>query len=142
MTSISQIDLAWAAGFIDGEGCFQISGDLSSCDISAFQTSILPIAKLKDLFGGHTWFAKARGTSREGWIWEVSSQKAVTTDNLILPYLVVKDSQAQILIAFAKTILKNNGSRLTDEIREKRRGLRSLMTDINKGRPIEERIAI
>lgn len=49
--SPSLCDIAWAAGFIEGEGCFS-SASVSSPRIRVSQCNIEPLMRIQALFGG------------------------------------------------------------------------------------------
>src|SRR5215469_9258994 len=49
--AISLVDIAWAAGFLEGEGCFAVA---KTCvRVSACQVQREPLNKLASLFGGN-----------------------------------------------------------------------------------------
>lgn len=49
---ISSIDLAWAAGFIEGEGSFSTDSKQNSISVQVSQVQWWPLEKLQQLFGG------------------------------------------------------------------------------------------
>ena len=48
---MTSIDIAWAAGFIEGEGCFQSRGP--AAQIVVTQVQLEPLLRLQRIFGGH-----------------------------------------------------------------------------------------
>ena len=53
---ITSIEIGWVAGFLEGEGCFRSEGSAGKTPrIDATQVEYSPIARLIDLFGGHSW---------------------------------------------------------------------------------------
>ena len=73
-------DLHWAAGFIEGEGCFDKSN--GSGRVSVNQVNQEPIDKLLALFGGAAkYYHKRRGTIHKSqpspiWNWYASGSRA------------------------------------------------------------------
>lgn len=100
-------DIAWAAGFIDGEGCFTLakSGRSSASAywraplVSAGQKTLRPLEKLHSMFGG-----KIYGPQKSGmWYWKLQNAEQVrTVVPILLPYLVVKQLEAEIVLAYAQ----------------------------------------
>jgi intein-encoded DNA endonuclease-like protein len=112
----SETELAWAAGFFDGEGCIILRKSKNTYVVRATVTQVnpAPITKFKQLFGGHISLQKQK---REGWKdqwkWEQDSKSGVETLKLLLPYLIVKRDVAEIAIEFQNT--KKHGSKATEE---------------------------
>ena len=48
---MTSIEIAWAAGFIEGEGCFQSRG--AAAQIVVSQVQLEPLVRLQRIFGGH-----------------------------------------------------------------------------------------
>ena len=99
----NEIELSWAGGFIDGEGCITILTDRKShaAAINVGQVSRIPLDKLQRLFGGSVGFVHdKRGGHYQ---WRVYGPSASKTAELLLPYLCLKNEQAELLIAFQKT---------------------------------------
>jgi hypothetical protein len=101
-------DLAWAAGFLDGEGCFTLyarrkrPNPIYRGHISATQVNITPLKKLVNLFGGtiHT-HHRRDGPRSHCYSWSASGYNAVL--DAIIPYLVGKRDQATILRNFLRS---------------------------------------
>lgn len=92
-------DLAWAAGFFDGEGCFTASAKVR------YQTSEGPksrrylnltvaqkydplLVRLREMFGaGGIYAQKERPTSSAGFKWACNGREAFHVANLLWPYL-------------------------------------------------------
>lgn len=129
-------ELAWAAGFLDGEGHFglarqggkhRITDDARQPFIKATQVVPEPLEKLKAMFGGTV---NARGTKtstgKTAYDWTIRSGVRVReVVPLIEPYLIVKREQALIVLEFAsKMRIKGTGSyALSEEEKEWRRTL-------------------
>lgn len=73
MTNIT--DLAWAAGFLEGEGSFGCHG--GSTRVSAGQVQKEPLDRLSKLFGGKMWLKQPTGMSTKPiWIWYLKSKRS------------------------------------------------------------------
>ena len=73
MSKISTIDLYWAAGFLEGEGCFgayPIQPLVTACQVARE-----PIDQLQRIFGGTISCAR-RATQKDQWVWKVYSRRA------------------------------------------------------------------
>jgi hypothetical protein len=120
-----QTDLAYMAGIVDGEGCFYIglipkkTGDgyinehyrgLMKIDNTCFDL----IEWLDNIFSG-TASAVTRTTSsrkfeREVFSWIATGDRLLDVCEQILPYLVIKKRQCEIMINFRKTYTEQIGS--------------------------------
>lgn len=118
-------DIIWAAGFMDGEGTITIKRYLSkSCKrgitfqpyVSCGQTikGIVAIEKLKEIFGGSISQWEQTGNRLDTIGWATVSRQALQTVKSLLPFLVLKRKQAEIIIAFYKRH-KGRGKHLTDK---------------------------
>src|SRR5260370_28700476 len=118
----SQSELAYAAGFFDGEGCICIALQKgSSCrgvyyphirryfiSISMSQNDPAPLRWLVERFGGSSRFLRGKRSyyqwHYERWNWVLSTNAALRFLRLVRPYLIVKASQADLAFKFAETI--------------------------------------
>jgi hypothetical protein len=92
-------DLAWAAGFFDGEGCmtattgnYYETSEGRKCrrylrlDVSQKTDPLL--LRLRDIFGvGSLQYQKQRPTSSEGWKWVCNGRAAFFVADLLWPWL-------------------------------------------------------
>jgi hypothetical protein len=108
-------DMAYAAGFFDGEGSINIKnpgkspkGAGHSLVVSASQTVPAPLLWIKDRWGGSV--RPLRKRSSPAWEWCAGSKLAFRFLQDILPYLTVKRDQAIIAIEF-QSRKKNTGRR-------------------------------
>jgi hypothetical protein len=114
---LDPIDAAWAAGFLDGEGCFTIllkkqndkrldgsrggRGVTYRPLIAAAQISQKPLLKLQQMFGGNLRLIVNSGARRDVWHWQLEGGgKIAQATQVLIPYLVVKKSQARVLLEF------------------------------------------
>lgn len=110
-------DIAYAAGFFDGEGSINIKKPTRTCGyrlvVSATQTIITPIEWFRVRWGGSI-RTKTETTKRKvAWEWTVTSQLALEFLKNVRPFLLVKGEQADIAIEFQSR--KFNGIRNTAE---------------------------
>lgn len=114
----SSFDLAWAAGFIDADGTITIKRMLRKpiqghptphiqyqalvqVGQRNYPNSRKAIEKLQTMFGGYVHpYQPKKGA--EMLTWGVVSQKAFRVLELILPFLVLKKDNAEIVIDFHK----------------------------------------
>lgn len=118
-------DLAWAAGFIDGDGSFSItrlgksvSGVVRlQAQVSVTSKDIRPVTKLIEVLGGtaeviHHGSGGLKPFSSY-YHWRLRGKKAYDAIKLIEPYLVLKREQANLateyLDSMAKTRLTGRG---------------------------------
>lgn len=113
---INPIDCAWAAGFLDGEGCFTITvhkkGRNFIPGIIAGQVYGEPLEKLHGLFGGSITITTG-GFLR----WEICGAQILREVlPCLIPYLTLKRRQAELLLRFCNGIDSRRGARkLTEE---------------------------
>lgn len=122
--------LAWAAGFIDGDGFITIQNRKSVVNgktysgtylrVGACQAMEAPLKELQTLFGGSI-RPKNSGPNREGynrkpqWIWALSTQQAADAIQQLLPFLIHKREVALLAIEFQKTMSKEK-QQLSDSV--------------------------
>jgi hypothetical protein len=109
--------LAWAAGFIDGEGCIHImkqkyfSGERGEVKYSHIlrvniaQNNLEVLEHLREVLGLHANIHKLKrtiGTNRQGYTLNYGSSHAYELVKLIKPYLVRKLPEAEAALAFWK----------------------------------------
>lgn len=137
MYTQKDLELAWIAGFMDGEGTITIKKyaryknqsiryQAYVCCVQATEdneNAMKALQLLQKHFGGSLYAqSKHKDTkSRDSSQWLLVSSSAVECVKQLLPYLIVKKKQAELLIEYGKDIKSNRGAkRLTDEILQKR----------------------
>jgi len=101
---MKETDVAWAAGFFEGEGSlsiyFSVNGDFNG-RIGASQKAREPLDKLQELFGGKVYLRKHDGVHS----WECSSKQALPFLRKIYPYIVspLRRQEIAIYTAFWST---------------------------------------
>ena len=116
MIELKQVDLAYAAGIIDGEGCIKIfrvpaaqlkrNFDRYSLQVQVDMVNPAAIQWLQDKFGGKVYDHIRDHIKHPTWNnskgWYIYSQQAGVFLNKILPYLLVRVEQAKIALDFLK----------------------------------------
>lgn len=147
----SDPELAWAAGFIDGEGSlgvYHYSGGRRAARavrhaprITATNTVEIPIRRLRSWFGGKVSYSQRSEAWRGVFVWDVTSMRAVEVARLLLPYLCVKQAQASLLIEFADDALWSNGGSdraVPEDEYARREALYDRTRELNRRGPITE----
>ena len=103
------VKVIWAAGFLDGEGTFTISGAKNSrfVAIMAAQVDLRPLNVLRDLWGGSITERppdSRHPNNRKQYVWVISTRKVIVCLNEIVTYLVLKGDQARLLLEYSDTI--------------------------------------
>ncbi|MBA7574810.1 hypothetical protein ES708_16625 [subsurface metagenome] len=114
---MNEIDLAYAAGIVDGEGYIQIQRHKRS-DYSAGYHYYMAVAVvmvdplvpiwLEQTFGGSLYnYERKEPNAQPYYRWTTGTKKAQWFLELILPYLKTKRAQAEIAIEFQKMKTEN-----------------------------------
>lgn len=75
--SPTSADLHWAAGFLEGEGCFTRNHTSVGCPaVSASQINLEPLARLREFLGGSISSVHSRGNRQGHFAWQISGQRA------------------------------------------------------------------
>ena len=101
-----RVSIQYIAGLFDGEGCITIAqtgrgfrAHQVRCTIGIAHEGI--IKAIVKMYGG---YIKERKPKQDGyhtlWYWEVNSDSAIRFIRSVLPYLVVKRSQADMALEF------------------------------------------
>jgi len=136
--------LAWAAGFMDGDGFITIQHRTSKVNgkhysghyvrLGCCQASEVPLKELQALFGG-TIRIKNSGPNRESYnrktqyLWCLSTSQACAAIQQILPYLIHKKEVAEIALEFQSTM--GTTKKLTDEVKTYRELLKQKIQFLN-----------
>ena len=113
---VSTLHLAWAAGFMEGEGSFSHSLKQSP-KVSAAQVQREPVERLQKLFGGKITQRRTRGFSKQPiWVWTISARRSVEV-MMTLYVLMSPRRQEQIRQTLdrwkaQKRILRSHGSKV------------------------------
>jgi len=108
---LEEIDRAYVAGLIDGEGCIHIEKKLGkdktpqyfTLRVSVTNTEFKMVNWLKENFGGHIQFHKKyKENWRRKYQWSIVARQALVFLELIRPYVLVKGEQLELAILFQK----------------------------------------
>ena len=147
-------DIIWAAGFLDGEGCITINRlkyyrDVTKKyyqpQISASQTikGEMAVLKLQSIFGGFVYRYKEKRNRLDTVTWGTRSRDSQRTILKILPYLVLKRPQAELLLEFYECMeMKEKSYRLKDKDHDDREKLWNRMKILNeRGEAYQKRLS-
>lgn len=115
----NEIDIAWAAGFIEGEGsiCFSKNGVYIHCTVSAYNTDKDVLERLPKIFGVGSLREASEPKNhlgkKQGYVWKVSRKpEIVGVLRAIRPYLGERrgraaDAMLSYIGQYPRTIKKN-----------------------------------
>lgn len=100
---------AWIAGFLDGEGCLDITKK-GQCRVRATQKHLLPLSRLQEVTGMGSIYK-----DRDAHVWCVSRKKEVFHLLChVAPYLRTnKGAQAEVILAFQRKCIDLEMARKT-----------------------------
>lgn len=102
-----ELEYAWAAGFIDGEGCIRVSRFVVSPTYTSHNLRLQvgvchleSLERLKGIFGvGGIYLAAQRSAKQnEAYTWVVTGLDAIAVIKHIMPFLVTKRVEAQVAL--------------------------------------------
>lgn len=116
--------LAWAAGFLDGDGCFALrkveetkrNPIVRGVAITAANNSLAPLEELADLLGGKVRYSTTTTAGNAHYHWGVTKAvdvKAVC--DALFPHLIEKKEQAAIISRFAASMRRRGQSGFSEE---------------------------
>ncbi len=105
--------LAYMAGYMDGEGCFQANSQDRYIYLSLSNTHKPTLEWIRDTFGGNLSKQKPRKELhyRPIYQWRIWALGAYPLCKALLPYLKEKKEQAEVLIQIQETLFKGGGLR-------------------------------
>jgi hypothetical protein len=108
---MSLYDIAWAAGFIDGEGCIHIHKMTRKNNIyfglilHVSNTNYDSILKLKTIFNCGSIQVRKTCSDKNIWTYVVTGKEAASVLSLIKDYSIVKLSEINLALEFQSTII-------------------------------------
>lgn len=129
---MNKYELAYFAGLMDGEGCFNINFNKKrntyQARLTMSNTNIAMIEWCRDKVGGKIYRRKKYFIHhKDKWEWMSWGDKEILKKLLqdMLPFLVGKQEQCKVLIRFQKTLNSqiNRGRRLEADIKAYRKKL-------------------
>jgi len=115
---LTEIQVAYFAGLLDGEGCVRIGKFRNSSGVTRYRayiviamTDVRPINWLVNTIGGKKYIDKKKrfGNSKICFCWTLNAKEGSTILRRTLPYLLVKSEQSRNFIAFAETLTGRGG---------------------------------
>lgn len=146
---INTLQIAWAAGFTDGEGyigltrCFdKIRGYYGyRVQFEVAQVHAAPIDLMQSMFPGVGKVRHYNNSHRGYWTWRVFGQDAIEVIKVLHPYLVVKREQARLVMEYEFTDRRIYGDgrfrKNPPEVTEKRAALFAAICELNGGRAVQ-----
>ncbi|MCC6311361.1 MAG: hypothetical protein IT345_10645 [Trueperaceae bacterium] len=134
---MNETDIAWAAGFVDGEGCITIRTRLRarnrrdySVSLAVGQVDPKPLDKLVEMFGGSIGRRSAEPARRVMLMWRVTGHRAGHVLEVLRPYLLAKGDQADIAMEFLARVSSygRKGRRVEDSETAARQDLMARIT--------------
>ena len=140
--TVSELDSAWAAGFIDGEGCITLHRNTLNGYVLRLQVSsstIEPLERLKEIFGGRLNGPYAnKGRYKDSynrkpmWVWNNCGENAQAALRLIRPYMACKGEQADLALEYQVGPRAGRGHTLTAEQRAEKERIREALRDAKR----------
>lgn len=131
MDKIMSVKMAYMAGLIDGEGHIGIKSDSTKKQYRTYYYERISIAntckEVVDMFsgefGGYVYLHKPSKLSDNSyWTWEVTNTKARIAISKLMPYLVVKKHEAEMVTLLSDNKIKKYDI-IPDDIQEYRKHL-------------------
>ena len=108
-----ELELAWCAGLIDGEGCISITRrnvNTGGCNktlshAQCVQVNMVHLDTLRRIqsllgCGNICRHSSCKLTKRQAWSWSATGQKAIASLALVRPYLYAKADEADLVMSF------------------------------------------
>lgn len=111
MESISKTELAYIAGFFDGEGNVGLyhrnkNSNTLTLSVALYNTNPIPLMRCKELFGGCICSQKSQAATehdwRTEWAWRATTKKAEHFLRQVFKYLIIKKEEAAIALESRK----------------------------------------
>ena len=143
MNELTEAELGYLAGLLDGEGCINITKDgprYYKLQVTFSQTNEALLSHWQQRTGiGKVYLKPVRGRNRSDcWEWHMNHQRAATLLRAILPYVILKKQEATVAIEFmdmcAKQLPSYHGGAMTDEMLETREAYKDKLHDLKAAR--------
>lgn len=118
---MTELELAYIAGFFDGEGSISIFQEktgryrLARIGVYVVNTDFRPIKMLKEKFGGHYREVQRPGKKKYA-VWSVSCVKASEFLKAILPFLIIKKERACLAIEIQELHSRSTRSKSRNQL--------------------------
>jgi hypothetical protein len=110
-------DIAWAAGFFDGEGHISVRkqktkshkrGICHTLIITADQLDLSPLLKLRKIFGGKVTTYTSFGSGKKVGVWRLRQNEMKTFLHSVLPFITTKKKECILGLQFLTTVKSAN----------------------------------
>lgn len=109
---MNEVEYIWAAGFLDGEGCFALTHSSGrgthettrNAVVHVAQMRKAPLDRLAAIFGGTVRIMRVNNKDQTIYQWAVTGAKVIPIIEAVLPYLCGKQDEARWVLEYAKTI--------------------------------------
>lgn len=144
MENIKDIDLAYTAGLLDGEGHIGIHKSKNgfrkgvprelkySARLMIANTNIDIMHWLQLNFGGSIAKDVRDGNRKDCYRWQIYGNKMLEFLKLVAPYLKIKSSQAKIVIDWQSKIIYGAQPKMTDKQKQKRESAYLQILELNR----------
>lgn len=146
----TDIELAYVAGFFDGEGCVYLNAlknGGASLRVKISQKDKRPLEYIRSIFGGSVCVSRNKKWATECWNWSVSAAQGERFLKLVQPFCLVKKEAIEIGLEYCS--IKRPVSRpgighrwnpFSDEEKAQRLDLRRRLHAVNswRDRPLKE----
>lgn len=138
-TAVTKTELAYIAGIIDGEGTITLmrhhSNQTPSPEISVANTSLRLLQHLKKTIGSGVIIRKKIYSKKHtpSYTWTLRSNAALELMKAVLPWLLIKDKRAQLILKDYKRLTPRNGRYTKQQLKRK-------VALVNKVRKLNERL--
>jgi hypothetical protein len=133
---MTEAELGWTAGIIDGEGCiglYHYGQPTEALSVAVGTCSKATAEKLQELWGGGLNIPRARTKgNRLQYRWAVRTKMAVQMLEEIEPHLVEKKDQAFVGLLFAETRVQR-GKRIGPKVQVFRTELADKLKELKRG---------
>lgn len=114
---MKRTDLAYIAGFFDGEGCIHLNRVKRQnlyLRVVVVQTNEWIIQWLKYSFGGQVYkMLREKDHHKQRWQWHLYGNQSLEFLKAIRPYLILKRTEAELAIKFQQN-RKGTGHKITE----------------------------
>lgn len=137
----TELLLAWAAGFIDGEGCISVTESTKAGDrnrqfqsvITASQVNRLPLDKLQELLGGSVRPVRQPDYHGLCYVWRIYGDNVLCAARLLVPFAIAKKRQLELVIEF-QTTKGNRWEQVPLEVHARRAAIHAELRELNSKR--------
>lgn len=136
----TEVDLAYLAGIIDGEGSFSLHNfgtHRFGCSLMVGNTDPRMTEWLRERFGGTVRVEKKGERCKPCYRWKASAQDLNAIITAVLPFLVIKRDRAELILAYRRTLNPPiSGHRSADvtstTVKDERRRLHGQLVALNR----------